>query len=408
MNNTATASGRIDLDGAGIIYPYVATDKWNSVYRIEAYLKQPVDPDMLNYAVGELRRKYPYFFMTLAKTMTKYFLRKCNYDAKTVYNSYGEICKPFNLKSGEPLIRFLYSENKIILEMFHSITDGHGAMELMKNLLSRYCKACDGQAQTEVNDTESFLDDKTDIFEELYSMGGKNISRIITSAYQIKRPSPNRLQYTDIEIPCSQLKKSAHFYGVSVAMLVCALQIKAIAMSQKDIGRKEIRISVPVDLRKIFRISSCRNSSLYFLVSAKMKETEKFTDLLDKIKKQFQENITDENMRNLAYTNVSSAKLKVFKILPVFTKKAILKFGYTHLGENQFTATMTDIGIVSFDDDVSRLVDNVYFVLGEQKTKPINIAVTTYNETVQIIVSYNTDCSSFIDALKELIKKYVL
>lgn len=31
-----------DLDGAGIIYPYVANKDWNSVYRVEARLKATV------------------------------------------------------------------------------------------------------------------------------------------------------------------------------------------------------------------------------------------------------------------------------------------------------------------------------------------------------------------------------
>ncbi len=399
----------IDLDGAGIIYPYVACNEWNSVYRIETGLKFPVDPDALDYAVDMLRRDYPYFFKTLAKTKTKYVLRECDPAMNTVYSNCTEICKPFDLKSGKPLIRFLYKGNKLILEMFHSITDGHGAMELMKALLSRYKTAfSDSDEETQpCIENKVLLGSKEDIFESLYVRGGKNVSRLISSAYQIKRSKPTELHYKAIGMSCSKLLDAAHAYGVSVAMLVCAMQIKAIAMSQNDI-HGPIRISVPVDLRKIFSFASCRNSSLYFLVSAKLEETEDFTELLKSVKNQFKKNITVENMQNLAYTNVSSAKLKAFKILPVFFKKAILKFGYTHLGENQFTATLTDIGVIKFDDEVSKMVENVYFVLGKQKTKPINIAVSTYDETVRLIVSYDTDCSDFVDALNELINKYIM
>lgn len=400
----------MELDGAGIIYPYVANRNWNSVYRIEACLKQTVNADTLNRAVGELRRDYPYFFMTLAKTRTKFILRECSHDTNTVYNNCTEVCKPFDLESGEPLIRFLYNENKIILEMFHSLTDGHGATELMKALLSKYRKAfaAEGSDGTPaLSQGAALLKNRNDIFEKLFSEGGKNVSRLVSNAYQIKRARPNRLQYKTLEIPCSQLVKAAHFYGVSVAVLVCGLQIKAIAMSQKNI-KKVIRISVPVDLRRLFGGTSCRNSSLYFLVSANVEETKIFSDLLEKVKKQFKENVTDENMRNLAYTNVSSANLKVFKILPVSVKKAILKFGYTHLGENQFTATMTDIGVIKSDEKLGDLVESIYFVLGKQKTKPINIAVTTYGETARIIISYDTDCSAFVEAMNSLVRKYVL
>lgn len=410
MNNNAIKSRDIDLDGAGIIYPYVANRKWNNVYRIEADLRYQVDPCALYRAVRKLRSDYPYFFCTLAKSGKKFVLRETDPDTNTVYNIGKDLCKPFDLKSGEPLIRFLFSSRKIAVEMFHSLTDGHGAMQAMKALLARYQREAFGRKVTENGqngEDKALLQNRNDIFEELYSAGGKNVSRLISSAYQIKKSPPCDTQYTVLGIPSQQIIRSAHYYGVSVAMLICALQIKAIALSQKN-AHGVIRISVPVDLRKKFSFSSCRNSSLYFLVSAKVRETVEFTALLETVKKQFRENLTTENMQNLAYTNVSSAKLKAFKMLPVPVKKAILKFGYSHLGENQFTATMTDIGIIELDDDISRMVQKVYFVLGKQKTKPINIAVTTYDDTVRLAVSYDVDATAFIETMNSLISKYVL
>lgn len=38
-----TVTDFIELDKAGIIYPYVAKKDWNSVYRIEAKLSSPLD-----------------------------------------------------------------------------------------------------------------------------------------------------------------------------------------------------------------------------------------------------------------------------------------------------------------------------------------------------------------------------
>lgn len=69
---------------------------------------------------------------------------------------------------------------------------------------------------------------------------------------------------------------------------------------------------------------------------------------------------------------------------------------------------MTDIGIIELDDDISRMVQKVYFVLGKQKTKPINIAVTTYDDTVRLAVSYDVDATAFIETMNSLISKYVL
>ena len=405
MNSKAAKSTDMDLDGAGIIYPYVATRRWNSVYRIEATLKFAVNPTVLACVIENLSREYPYFFKTIARTKTKYVLRKCAFDTNTVYSKSAELCKPFDLESGKPLIRFLYNDRTVALEMFHSLTDGHGAMELMKELLKKYRNIIDPSAEILPKENDN-LNSENDIFESIYENGGKNISRILPSTYQIKAKRSSGFDREIINIPCKELVDSAHRYGVSVAMMLCALQIKAIADSQNDV-HGYIGVSVPVDLRKMFSVSSCRNSSLYIIVSAKAKDAENFEELLKIVQKQFKEKLTKENMQNTAYTNVSSAKLKIFKMLPVCIKKPILKFGYSHLGENQFTTTMTDIGIIRLDDELSRIVEEIFFVLGKQKTKPINTAISTYNGTAKIVVSYDTDCSDFVYALNGLIDRYI-
>lgn len=113
----------------------------------------------------------------------------------------------------------------------------------------------------------------------------------MTSAYQLGWKLPVPTGFRVLDIPCAKLLSAARSYGVTAAVLLCAMQIKAIADSRDNI-RGRIRISVPVDLRRVFPLSSCRNSSLYFLVSVKAKETADFLQL-----------------QNAAYTNVSNAKL---------------------------------------------------------------------------------------------------
>ena len=54
-----------DLDGAVIIYPYVATDEWNSVFRMEAELKADLDEEALRDAVEKMQHLFPYYFSTL-------------------------------------------------------------------------------------------------------------------------------------------------------------------------------------------------------------------------------------------------------------------------------------------------------------------------------------------------------
>ncbi|MGN0549020.1 MAG: hypothetical protein ACI4IM_05430 [Acutalibacteraceae bacterium] len=391
----------LDLDGAGIIYPYVSSEKWNSVYRIEVKIKESVNLERLSKAIAELYRKYPYFFMTIGETKKKYYLKECEVNINRLYGEDNGPCKPFNLKLGEPLIRFLYSDQSIKLEMFHSLTDGRGAIELMKAFLKEYFTEGASEERNEL------LDNTEDIFDRIYKTGGKNVSRLLPDSFQIGREHPIAFSFKTIEMPSSSLIDAAHRYGVSVAVFLCALHIKAIADTRTSFRRK-ICISVPVELRKRFNFMSCRNSSLYFLVDVNQEETIDFKSLIETVRKKFKENINIENMRNIAYTNVKSAKMKAFELLPLSVKSTILKFGYKHMGENQFSSALTDIGVIKLDENLSKLVEDIYFVLGKQVTHPINIAASTYKEKAKMVVSYDIESDFYINALKRLIGKYVL
>lgn len=75
-----------DLDGAGIIYPYVANKDWNSVYRVEARLKTTVEFTKLEEAVKIMRSKYPYFFSRISTHGKKYVLKRA-YCSNIIYKN---------------------------------------------------------------------------------------------------------------------------------------------------------------------------------------------------------------------------------------------------------------------------------------------------------------------------------
>lgn len=406
MKRTVNVNDITEFDGAGIVYPYVATKSWNSVYRIEAVLRKTPDVNAIKQAVAELRKNYPYFFSTTVETEKRIALVPSKGN-ETVFRSDGIKCKPFDLKNGTPLIRFVYSTDKISLEMFHSLTDGHGGIELMKEFLRQYVRFagiadCGKQEYAPgACDLNNLSDTFADIYDHISMPDAGKAGRFMTDAHQFDRTEEIPLAVDIIKIPFEKLHAAAHRYGVTVAVLLTAIHIKAIFESEKLIGKK-VRISVPVDIRRYFGSSSCRNSSLYILVEADRHDAQDFKGLLEYVKLQFAEGLKPEKLFAMAKANVGQARMKAFTALPLIMKKGILKFGYSHLGENQFTSTLTDIGPIKLDFEGSDIVKDIYFVLGKQKTKPVNIAVTTYDGILKLVVSHTVECYAFLEALRKV------
>ncbi len=395
----------IDLDGAGIIYPYVANKNWNSVYRVEAKLKINIDFLALENAVKKMKEKYPYFFSRVSKHGKKYVLKPA-YSSNIIYKN-APMCKPFDLKGKETLLRVVYTQNTIGIELFHGITDGHGASIFLSELLKEYCNiifskySYDYPIINKIKTNEHLL--KTDdIYNHIYNLGGKEVSRFLSASYQFDTSDTTKLLTKSINMSSYALKDAAHKYGVSVSMYLCAVQIYTIFKCEK-VKDKVIRISIPVDIRKYFEFESIRNASLYFLVEIKPSNITDFKSIVNTVKEQFNKNLTKENMQNLAFSNVKCAKMKAYNILPIKLKKFALNIGYTTFGENQFTSTLTNLGLAKLDESVKNIVSSVYYILGEEKTKPLNLSVSTYENETKIVVSSTIDSTKFIHTMCEIL-----
>lgn len=395
----------IEPDGAGIIYPYVANKNWNSVYRVEAKLKLRVDIAALESAVKEMKNKYPYFFSCVGIHGKKYVLKSGCLGGVLVENA--EMCRPFDLKNRDTLLRVVYTLDTIGVEFFHGITDGHGAQLFLDELLKEYCNiAYSGYSydtpKTTMLPVNERLNKLDDIYNEAYTLGGKSVSRFLSKAYQFKSKENTELSTECISVFAEPLKAAAHKYGATVTEYLCAVQLVAIIKSE-NVKSKTVRISIPVDIRKYFATETSRNASLYFLVEVKPNNISDFQSLINTVKVQFNKNLTKGNMQNLAYSNVKCAKMKAYTFLPVILKKAVLNIGYTVFGENQFTSTLTNLGKAKMSPAVRGLVSEVYYILGKEKTKPLNMTVTTYEDETKIIISSTIDSTNFVRTISEIL-----
>lgn len=396
----------IELDKAGIIYPYVATNDWNSVYRVEAKLSKPLDFSALKAAVEAMRESYPYFFMTIAKKNRRFVLTEAESKNVLVENIY-PVCRPFDLESKKPLVRVIYDESTIAVELFHVLADGHGGERFFKALLENYRKnlSLTAVVSPKENGKEEMIYELSDIYEEFSKQGGKNVGRFMTKAYQFKEQDEAPLTAKCLNVSLDDLKAAAKRKGVSITMFICALQIAAILETEKT-KNKTVRISVPVDIRRFAELETSRNGSLYILVGVKRSDVKNFDDILESVKAQFKKYLTKENMLNMSYSNVVTSKLKAFDLLPLSLKKFVLNIGYTACGEDQFTATLTNTGVLDLGESLNSLVSDAYFILGKQKTKPINIAVSTFKNSAKLMVSTVYENEKFTKKLADLLDTY--
>lgn len=398
-------------DSAGIIYPYAASKKNSNVFRIEAEIDRNIEECELKKAVSMIYKHFPSFFVQIKKYKSHYVLYNVNF-CNIVEKETEQLCRPFVLENSEkPLIRVTYKENKIGVEAFHTVTDGHGLLMFLDGLLLAYCSVTNHIVYESL--TQLFAENnekKTeDSFASKFSSRGGKSGRIGRYAHQIKFSGLNEnLSFYETAARSSLLYYEAKKRGATVTQIIVSAYIYSILKSEGLYRGKPVSISVPVDMRKLFPSETLRNFSLFIIISVKpRKEGLTFDEILNQVKSQFCKKLNREKLAAAAHKNVSDIKSVAFRCAPLFLKKAALKFGYIYLGEKYYTSTVTSFGRINLSDELKNHVKAVRVILGQSPVNAFGCSVVSLGDTTRITFSSKYDINSFVNTFEYVLNSIV-
>lgn len=105
--------------------------------RLKIRMRDLIDADVLRHAVDTTMRRYPYFCVELQKKDGQYVFVDNNRPIIITDSLHGV---ELNAEaSNYHMAAFAYQDNWIIFDVFHGLTDGTGAYEVIRTLLYYYC-----------------------------------------------------------------------------------------------------------------------------------------------------------------------------------------------------------------------------------------------------------------------------
>lgn len=116
---------------------YVTTKESPNEIRIRIRMRDLIDPEILRRAVDMTMKRYPYFRVELQKKEGRYVFAE-NHRPVVITDSLHGV----DLNSEDSnyhMIAFCRKDNWIVLDVFHGMTDGTGAYEVVRTLLYYYC-----------------------------------------------------------------------------------------------------------------------------------------------------------------------------------------------------------------------------------------------------------------------------
>jgi hypothetical protein len=194
----------------------------------------------------------------------------------------------------------------------------------------------------------------------------------------------------------SQVHAAAKSYNVSITAFLCAALMQAIIeIQEKKVPnikkRKQVKILLPVNLRKMFNSITLRNFVLYITpyIDPQMGEYT-FEEICRTVYHQMGMEITPKRMCARFTTNVNSEKHFIIKIMPLFIKNFVMKMVFNAVGERKSCLTLSNLGLAQIPDEMKPYVKRFDFVLSPPASTPYNAGVISYGDDMIFTFTRNT------------------
>ena len=126
------------LDNSAKIFPISAGKRYSTVFRLSALLNEKIEPNILQEAVNQALNKYQPFKVRMKSGFFWYYL-EYNTKPAIVQEESNYPCKYIEpRKNNNYLFQVTYFENKINIDIFHSLTDGNSGTTFFREIIYTY------------------------------------------------------------------------------------------------------------------------------------------------------------------------------------------------------------------------------------------------------------------------------
>ena len=389
------------LDNAAKIYPAARNSHWSNVFRLSMTLTEPVDVTVLQSALDVTVRRFPSIAARLRRGVFWYYIQQLSQVPQILPDSSYPLTRMSRDEVRRCAIRVLVYENRIAVEIFHSITDGNGGLIFLKTLVAEYLQQRYGIAIPAEHGVLGRLEEPSE--EEMEDSfqkyaGPISASRKEADAWRVSgTPEPDGfLHLTCFRVPVKAALDMAHRYGVSLTAFLCAVMMEALQNMQEEkvpnrMRRKAIKVLIPVNLRKVFPSRSLRNFALYTTPEIDPRLGRySFEEICGAIRHRMGLDINPKVMSSKIAANVGSERSMAIKLMPLFLKNAVMKAVFNAVGEKKSCLSMSNLGAIQLPEAMKPFVERLDFILGVQATAPSNCGILSYGDSLYINFIRNT------------------
>ena len=383
------------LDNAAKIYPAARRRTWSNVYRMSVTLTEPVDTEVLQSALDVTVRRFPSVGARLRRGVFWYYLQQLEKAPRIRQENSYPLTRMSRKEIRQCAFRVIAHKNRIAVELFHSLTDGTGALIFLKSLTAEYLQQKHGIHIDAEKGVLGRLEEPSqeELEDSFLKYGGTvSASRRANDAWQpVGTPEADGfLHLTCLELPTRAVLDKAHSYGVSVTAFFGAVMMMALQNLQQEqvpdqLRRKSVKVLLPVNLRRLFPSKTLRNFAMYTIPEIQPRlGYYDFGEICQIVKHKMGLDITPKHMSTMIATNVADEQKLLLRLVPLFLKNIVMKAVFDSIGERKSCLSLSNLGQVEIPEQMAPFVERFDFILGVQASAPYNCGVLSYGDTTYI------------------------
>ena len=381
------------LDNSAKIFPIASSKKYSSVFRLSAVLKEKINPNILKKAVNMALKSLSSFKVKLKKGFFWYYFEENNKEV-IIEKEKDYPCKYIDPNTNNDyLFKVTYWENKINLDIFHSLTDGNSGVIFLKEIVYTYIELAHTEDFNQKLRMERKISNNTeDDYLKNYdkksknAKGGKKAYRLIGKTLPL-----SAIGVIHVNIDLKMLKQKASEKGVTITQYLTSALIYAIYNSnyKKNDGKRPIKICIPVDLKKYFKSETISNFFSYINVqTADNLDLNSFDAILKFVKSEFDRKLTKEEINKTMSSNVKLGNNPFIKSIPLFLKLVIVKLSYIEI-RKYTTTTFSNVGRIGIIGEYQKYIEKFMMLIAPESVEKIKCSACSFENILNFTFTSN-------------------
>lgn len=385
----------LKLDNAAKIFPGQNSKTWSNSFRVCYEFKEAVEPDILYRALCDILPRFPCYDVRIKKGFFWFYL-ETNPKRPVIMEDIKNPLHRVNFKENNNyLFKVYYYSNRVAVDCYHVLTDGHGGAVFLSTLAAQYMrlKGYDIPADGFVLDiTDTASEEELEDSFVKYADSDAKYDRREKFVYHA---GGTRLPYHTVNLTSGilsfeELHRITREKDVTVTEYLSALMLDVLIAKQRreSCKQKEVSIQIPVDLRRSFGSRTLRNFTICLRVKIDPNKGEyTFDELLKQVKYQLRL-VNDRKEHNMMITaNMGLEKNLFIRAVPLVIKNLGVSIGFFFTAEQTTSSLITNLGRVDIPAELARHVNKFIFFPAPGKLNAARVGVATCNDNLVITFS---------------------